>query len=55
MTLILVEVNTAAPKPEVTFNKPVVRVGREPGECDIVFDRAAYPMVSRRHAEFVEA
>ncbi|MGD9564308.1 MAG: FHA domain-containing protein [Pyrinomonadaceae bacterium] len=52
MTLILVEVDTAAPKPEKTFNKPVVRVGREAGECDIVFDKAEFPMVSRRHAEF---
>ncbi len=52
MTLILVEVNTASPKAEMTFNKPVVRVGREAGECDVVFDKAAYPMVSRRHAEF---
>ena len=52
MTLILVEVNTATPKPEMTFNKPVVRVGRDAVECDVVFDKAAYPMVSRRHAEF---
>lgn len=52
MTLTLVEVNTAAPKPEMTFNKPVVLVGREAGECDVVFEQAAHPMVSRRHAEF---
>lgn len=52
MTLILVEVDTAVSKPEMTFTKPVVRAGRDSGECDIVFDRAAYPMVSRVHAEF---
>ena len=52
MTLILVEVNTAEPKPEMTFGKPVVRVGREAAECDIVFDGRQYPMVSRSHAEF---
>ncbi len=52
MTLILVEVDTASPKAEMTFNKPMVCVGREAGECDVVFDKAAHPMVSRRHAEF---
>ena len=49
MTLILVEVNTSEPKPEMTFQKPVVRVGREAGECDVAFDKGRFPMVSRQH------
>lgn len=36
----------------MSFDKPVVRVGREAGECDIIFDGSKFPMVSRRHAEF---
>lgn len=52
MTIILVEVNTSDSKPERTFNTALVRVGRDVGENDIAFDRAKYPMVSRRHAEF---
>ena len=52
MTLILVEVNTADPKPEMTFHKPVVRVGRETGDSDVAFEKDRFPMVSRQHAEF---
>jgi ABC-type multidrug transport system ATPase subunit len=52
MTITLVEIDPAVPKPEMSFSKPVVLVGRDAGECDIAFDRAKYPMVSRRHAEF---
>ncbi|NOT49300.1 MAG: FHA domain-containing protein [Acidobacteria bacterium] len=52
MTIILVEVDPVVQKPEMSFAKPVVIVGREAGECDIAFDKAKFPMVSRRHAEF---
>lgn len=52
MTLILVEVDPVVQKPEMSFGRPVVVVGREAGECDVAFDKAKYPMVSRRHAEF---
>ncbi len=52
MTIILVEVDPVAQKPEMSFSKPVVLVGREAGECDVAFDKAKFPMVSRRHAEF---
>lgn len=52
MTLILVEVDPVVQKPEMSFGKPVVIVGRDAAECDVAFDKAKYPMVSRRHAEF---
>ncbi len=52
MTIILVEVDRVEQKPEMSFGKPVVRVGREAGECDIAFDKQRFPMVSRQHAEF---
>ncbi|MEO7673743.1 MAG: FHA domain-containing protein [Pyrinomonadaceae bacterium] len=53
MTITLVEKNAGgAQKGELSFNKPKVLVGRDAGECDIDFDKAKYPMVSRRHAEF---
>lgn len=52
MSIILVEVNTPDPRPEMTFSKAVVRVGRDANECDIAFERGKYPMVSRHHAEF---
>ena len=37
--------------PERSFDKAVVRVGRDPFESDLAFDNAKYPMVSRKHAE----
>ena len=32
------------------FDQPVVVIGRDPS-CDLVVDQAAWPMVSRMHAE----
>jgi ABC transport system ATP-binding/permease protein len=52
MNIILVELNTDPPKPEMSFSKAAVRVGRDASDCDVVFERARYPMVSRHHAEF---
>ncbi len=39
--------------PEQSFEKNVVRIGRDAAECDIVYENKKYPMVSRRHAELV--
>ena len=36
---------------ERSFEKETILIGRDPNDCDIAFDNAAYPMVSRRHAE----
>ena len=55
MTIILVEKNPGGgQKGELSFSKPLVLIGRNASECDIAFDNATYPMVSRRHAEFRE-
>lgn len=34
------------------FVQPVVRIGRDPETCQIVFEQASWPVVSRRHGEF---
>ncbi len=36
---------------ELTFQQEVVKIGRDSSECEIVFPREKYPMVSRLHAE----
>ncbi len=50
MKIVLAEEYTGQNK-ERTFDQATVRIGREPHECQIVFDNAQFPMVSRRHAE----
>ncbi len=52
MNIILAEVRADGTElPEQAFDQGVIRIGRDAGDCDIVFDSAAYPMVSRKHAE----
>lgn len=52
MSIILAEETTGGGhSPEKTFDQSIVRVGRDPNECEIVFDNARFPMVSRKHAE----
>ncbi len=51
MKIVLAEVQGGTSSPEKSFNLPIVRVGRDTTDCQIVFDNAQYPMVSRRHAE----
>ncbi len=52
MKIVLVEKSTDGTQPtERTFQKPLIRIGRDPRSCDIVFDNKQYPMVSREHAE----
>ncbi len=38
-------------KPEKSFGGNAVRIGRDPNDCQITFDSAQFPMVSRKHAE----
>jgi ABC-type multidrug transport system ATPase subunit len=53
MNIILAEDLPSGGKgPEKSFEKDLVRIGRDPFDCDVVFDNATYPMVSRKHAEF---
>lgn len=51
MNIILAQPNSSDGRAEREFKKPVVTIGREAGECDIVFEKAQFPMVSRKHAE----
>ena len=50
MNIVLVEERSGGAK-EHSFNKDVITFGRDANECDIAFDNAQYPMVSRRHAQ----
>ena len=51
MKIVLAEERGDASLPEQSFNQDTIRVGRDAGDCQIVFDNARFPMVSRRHAE----
>lgn len=51
MKIVLAEQQNGGPSSERTFTQPIVRVGRDKAECQIVYDNAQYPMVSRKHAE----
>jgi ABC transport system ATP-binding/permease protein len=51
MNIILAEDRNGVLLPEQSFGKPVISIGREAGVCDIVFEKDAFPMVSRKHAE----
>jgi ABC-type multidrug transport system ATPase subunit/predicted component of type VI protein secretion system len=51
MKIILAEEYAENPASEKTFELPWIRIGRDPVECQIVFDNERFPMVSRRHAE----
>ncbi|MBD0373897.1 MAG: FHA domain-containing protein, partial [Pyrinomonadaceae bacterium] len=51
MKIILAEVRGEELIGERAYEKAVVVVGRDPAQCDIVFEQGLWPMVSRRHAE----
>ncbi|MEP6849804.1 MAG: FHA domain-containing protein [Acidobacteriota bacterium] len=52
MNIILAEETAAGGQStERSFEKPVIQIGRDPFDSDIVFNNATYPMVSRKHAE----
>ncbi len=50
MKIILAEEYTGQ-NSERQFDQPVILIGREPNECQVVFDNDRFSMVSRRHAE----
>lgn len=52
MKITLLEERAGEPFPERAFISEIVKIGRDPIECHVVFDQADWPMVSRRHAEF---
>ena len=51
MKIVLVEERGGGQLPEQIYNQETIRVGRDAGDCQIVFDNRMFPMVSRRHAE----
>jgi ABC transport system ATP-binding/permease protein len=51
MNIILAQPNASDVPPEREFTKSVVTIGRDASECDIAFEKARFPMVSRKHAE----
>lgn len=52
MKIVLLEERAGQPYPERAFSAEVIKVGRDPLVCHIIFDQGEWPMVSRRHAEF---
>src|SRR5688572_29397952 len=52
MPIVVVEELNGQPHIERAFDTPVVSVGRDRTECEIVFESEKWPMVSRKHAEF---
>ena len=51
MAIILAEQSAGGQSPERSFEKDLILFGRDAQECDLAFDNAKFPMVSRRHAE----
>lgn len=51
MKIVMSEESNGQQKPERSFDRPVVKIGRDPAECQVVFNQTEWPMVSRRHAE----
>ncbi len=52
MSIVLSEIRPdGSESPDQTYDKSVLRIGRDPFECEIAFSRELYPMVSRTHAE----
>src|SRR5678816_3630428 len=51
MKLVVVDVSSVN-EVEREFVSPIVKVGRDSEQCQIVFDRVTWPMVSRHHSEF---
>ncbi|MGB7069170.1 MAG: FHA domain-containing protein [Pyrinomonadaceae bacterium] len=51
MNIVLAEKVYEGRSTERAFSKAVIVIGREAAECDVIFDGAHFPMVSRKHAE----
>lgn len=51
MKLVLVQERGGEQLPELSFDENVVAIGRDAENCQIYFDQANFPMVSRKHAE----
>ncbi len=53
MRISLVEERNGQQQAERAFESTSVAVGRDASECQIAFDGGTWPMVSRKHAEFL--
>src|SRR5215813_12999018 len=51
MKIILTHIQGSLAGGKTEFDGPMVRVGRDPRDCDLIFDSANEPGVSRLHAE----
>ncbi len=51
MKIVLAEERNGKLLPEKPFELELIRIGRNASECQIVYDNATFPMVSRVHAE----
>src|SRR3982750_3242298 len=51
MKIVLSEESNGQQKPEHAYDRPIVKIGRDPAECQVVFNQTEWPMVSRCHAE----
>lgn len=49
--VLVVERSKGAPAEEMTFEKPVIKLGRDASQCDVAVDNREFKMVSRSHAE----
>lgn len=54
MKITFVEERNGNSLNEKSFVQEIIRVGRDPEHCDVVFEQKLFPMVSRRHAELRE-
>jgi ABC transport system ATP-binding/permease protein len=52
MKITLVEERDGRQLLESSFEGPIIKVGRDSADCQIVFDVRKWPTVSRQHAEF---
>ena len=52
MKVFIVEEQNSQQRSERAFEDETIKVGRDSGDCQIVFNSEEWPMVSRRHAEF---
>ncbi len=51
MKIVFLEERNGKPGPERTAAGTVIRIGRDPDECQVLFEQAQWPVVSRKHAE----
>ncbi len=49
--VLVIEKSKEEAASEQTFEKPLIRIGRDANNCEIAFDNSDFRMVSRKHAE----